>query len=88
MNDGLSDDIKKKFMLPVTIELQDHKEEVFHNARFNLAILSITATIRTCNDNAMQFQEIIALLLHVQISVCSISCRNLLKNCRKIENFK
>ena len=29
MNDGLSDDIKK--MLPLTIELQDHKEKVFHN---------------------------------------------------------
>ena len=32
MNDELSDDIKKKFMLPLTIELQDHKEEVLHNA--------------------------------------------------------
>ena len=32
MNDELSDDIKKKFMLPLTIELQDHKEKVFHNA--------------------------------------------------------
>ena len=32
MNDELSDDIKKKFMLPLTIELQDHKENVFHNA--------------------------------------------------------
>ena len=26
MNDYLSDDIKKKFMLPLTIELQDHKK--------------------------------------------------------------
>ena len=32
MNDALSDDIKKKFMLPLTIELQDHEEKVFHNA--------------------------------------------------------
>ena len=32
MNDELSDGIKKKFMLPLTIELQDHKEKVFHNA--------------------------------------------------------
>ena len=32
MNDELSDDIEKKFMLPLTIELQDHKEKVFHNA--------------------------------------------------------
>ena len=29
MNDELSDDIKKKFMLPLTIELQDHKEKLF-----------------------------------------------------------
>ena len=34
MNDELSDDIKKKFILPLTIdhELQDHEEKVFHNA--------------------------------------------------------
>ena len=37
MNDELFDDIKKKFMLPpgmlpLTTELQDHKEKVFHNA--------------------------------------------------------
>ena len=32
MNDELSDDIKKKFMLPLTIELQDQKEKVFDNA--------------------------------------------------------
>ena len=32
MNDGLSGDIKKKFMLPLTIELKDHKEKLFHNA--------------------------------------------------------
>ena len=31
MNDQLSNDIKKKFMLPMTIEIQDHKEKVFHN---------------------------------------------------------
>ena len=31
MNDELSD-IKKKFMLPLPIELQDHKGEMFHNA--------------------------------------------------------
>ena len=29
INDVLSDDIKKKFMLPLTIELQDHKEKCF-----------------------------------------------------------
>ena len=32
MNDELPDDIKKKFRLPLQIELQDHKEKVFHNA--------------------------------------------------------
>ena len=32
MNDELSDDIKKKFMLALTIELQDHKGKVFQNA--------------------------------------------------------
>ena len=31
MNDGLSGDIKKKFMLPLTIKLHDPKENVFHN---------------------------------------------------------
>ena len=31
MNDELSDDVKKEFMLPLTIELQDHKEKVFRN---------------------------------------------------------
>ena len=30
MNDELSDDIKKKFILPQMIELQDHREKVFH----------------------------------------------------------
>ena len=29
---GLSHGIKKKFMLPLTIELHDHKEKLFHNA--------------------------------------------------------
>ena len=29
MNDGLSHDIKKKFMLPLTIELHDSKEKCF-----------------------------------------------------------
>ena len=32
MNDELTDDIKKKFMLPLTIERHDPKEKVFHNA--------------------------------------------------------
>ena len=32
MNEELNDDIKKKFMLPLTIELQDHEENVFRNA--------------------------------------------------------
>ena len=32
MNDELPDDMRKKFMLPLTTELQDHKEKVFHNA--------------------------------------------------------
>ena len=32
MNDRLSDDIKKNFMLSLTIELQDYKQKVFHNA--------------------------------------------------------
>ena len=31
MNDEPFDDIKKKFMLPLMIELQDHEEKVFHN---------------------------------------------------------
>ena len=30
MNDELSDDIKKKLMLPLMIDLQDRKEKVFH----------------------------------------------------------
>ena len=33
MNDELSDDINKKFMFPLTIELQDHKEKVFYNEK-------------------------------------------------------
>ena len=32
MNDELFDDIKNKVMLPLTVELQDHKEKVCHNA--------------------------------------------------------
>ena len=32
MRDELSDDIKKKLTLPLTIELHDPKEKVFHNA--------------------------------------------------------
>ena len=32
MNDELLDDMKKKFILPLTIELQDHKDKVFHNS--------------------------------------------------------
>ena len=31
MNDGLSDNIKKKFMLQLTIEPRDPKEKVFPN---------------------------------------------------------
>ena len=31
MDDELFDDNNKKFMLALTIELQDHKEKVFHN---------------------------------------------------------
>ena len=38
MNDGLYDDIKKKFMLPLTTELQNHKEKVFHNASASLTV--------------------------------------------------
>ena len=29
---------RKKFMLPLTIELQDHKEKVFHNAPVSLIV--------------------------------------------------
>ena len=32
MHDGLSDYMKKKLTLPLTIELHDPKEKVFHNA--------------------------------------------------------
>ena len=32
MNDGPSDDIKKKYRLPLTIELDDVKKKVFANA--------------------------------------------------------
>ena len=32
MNDKLSNDVKKKITLPLTTELQDHTEKVFHNA--------------------------------------------------------
>ena len=41
MNDELSDDIKKKFMLPLTTELQDHKEKVFHNAPVSHGLKSV-----------------------------------------------
>ena len=36
INDGLSDDVKKKFMLPLMTELHDSKEKVFHNAPVSL----------------------------------------------------
>ena len=39
MNDELSDDIKRKFMLPLTIELLDHKEKVFHDAPVSPTLL-------------------------------------------------
>ena len=46
MNDELSDDIKKKFMLPLTIELHDHREKVFHNSpvspKYNQILGSLT----------------------------------------------
>ena len=48
MNDGLSDDIKK-FMLPLTIELQDHHKEkvyqVYDYRQHNCLVLKITITI-------------------------------------------
>ena len=36
MNDGLSENIKKKLMLQLAIKLQDHKENVFRNAPVSL----------------------------------------------------
>ena len=39
MNDKLSDDVNKKFMLPLTIEPQDHQEKVFHNAQSSLLLV-------------------------------------------------
>ena len=33
MNGELSDDIKKKFMLPLVVELQHLEEKEFHNAQ-------------------------------------------------------
>ena len=53
MNDELSDDIKKKFILPLTIELQDHKEKVFHNALVSHSIIWLlfaNATLRSEHD--------------------------------------
>ena len=44
MNDELSDDIKKKFMLSLTIELQDHKK-VLHNAPVSPTETDSTLTV-------------------------------------------
>ena len=44
MNDELSDYFKKMFMLPLTIELQDHKEKVFYNAPVSLTVRICVAT--------------------------------------------
>ena len=46
MDDELSDDIKKKFVLPLSIELQDHKEKVFHNASVPLYVYFISKFLR------------------------------------------
>ena len=47
MNDGLSNDIKKKFMLPLTIELHYPKEKVFHNAPVSPTISTYLGPLRT-----------------------------------------
>ena len=46
VNDELSDDIKKKFMLPLTIELQDHKEKVFHKVLHKVLLLLVRYEFR------------------------------------------
>ena len=38
MNDELSDDVEKKFMLPLTTELQDYKEKYFITPQSSLHI--------------------------------------------------
>ena len=47
MSDELADDIKKKFMLSLTIELQDHKEKVFHKAPVSPNVYKINQTFST-----------------------------------------
>ena len=42
MNDELSGNIKKNFMLPLMIELQDHKEKVSHNGPVYHKVFLIT----------------------------------------------
>ena len=53
----LSDDIKKKFILPLTTELPDHKEKVFHNTPVFPILSAISLlgkklyTMKTFNSN-------------------------------------
>ena len=47
MNDELSDDIKKKFLLPLTIELQDHKEKCFVTPLSNFLLSNLLGSFST-----------------------------------------
>ena len=67
MNDGLSNDTKKKFMLLLTIDLQDHKEKVFH-----IAQVSHTSSLGLMNQIVIHHLE--------PISQCNVSSLVLLFN--------
>ena len=58
ISDELSDDIKKKFILPLTIELQDHKEKVFYNTPlYHTVELILSKMIYFSNDTATNRSE-------------------------------
>ena len=60
MNDQLSDDIKKKFMLLLTTELHDPKKKVFHNAPFsptNKAYYNVFGKVMILTANASKLTE-------------------------------
>ena len=67
MDDGLSDDIKKKFMLPMTTDLQDHKEKVFNNA-------AISPTVRMPHPY-YTLPQVLEVYLKGTSSVSHVFCR-------------
>ena len=76
MNDGLSDDIKKKFTLPLTIELHDHIKKVFHNSPVSLSAEHGTGRkVRFTNKENVRKHRIIRKCLqisHKDIQVISL----------------